>query len=164
MLPCLREVHADARRGPAQQELPPALRSPAQNKSPARWAYERMIHYIQRFEEQLDADHEVAMAMTGGHSGVLRVQGMGYFDPDMVTFYGIDPSGAKTQLIQHVTQLSVLLRAVPRHGDAEKPYRIGFRLARELDAETGAPDADQGPDGSAAPAAGAGPDATAAKA
>ncbi|SDF30155.1 DUF6173 family protein [Limimaricola pyoseonensis] len=146
-LPRLREVHAGEDR-PADAVLPPALRRPADAKTPARWAYERLILYIQRFEQALDADQEVAMAMTGGHSGVLRIEGMGYFDPDIVTFYGTDPSGAKTQLIQHVTQLSVILRALPRQRPEEPAERIGFRLARELE-ETEEEDdaaAQRGPD------------------
>jgi hypothetical protein len=46
------------------------------------------------------------MGFVGGDAGVLRIEGMGYFDPDIVTFYGSDAAGSKTQLIQHVSQLS----------------------------------------------------------
>ena len=148
-LPRLREVHAGEGAQTDAQVLPPALRKPAQGKSPARWAYERLIHYIKRFEDGLAPGEEVAMAMTGGHSGVLRIQGMGYFDPDIVTFYGTDPSGAKTQLIQHVTQLSVILRALPRPRPETPPERIGFQLARELEEdkiESGEETTPQGPD------------------
>ncbi|MGR3465750.1 hypothetical protein [Limimaricola sp.] len=152
-LPRLHEVRADVAAPCTPETLPPALRRPAQGKSPARWAYERLIHYISRFEQGLEPGEEVAMAMTGGHSGVLRIQGMGYFDPDIVTFYGIDPSGAKTQLIQHVSQLSVMLRAAPRPRPEAPPERIGFRLARELEDEdseedgpAGGEPGQQGPD------------------
>ena len=43
-------------------------------------------------------------------------------------FYGRDEDGAKTQLIQHVSQLSVTLRAVPKLAEEEPPRRIGFHL------------------------------------
>jgi len=105
---------------------------PATAKSPAEWAYERLILYIQNFEEQLDNEHEVAMGFTGGDAGVLKIEGMGYFDPDVVTFYGTDPAGGKTQLVQHVSQLNVMLRALPKEVEAEEPNRIGFKLARDL--------------------------------
>ena len=105
---------------------------PAKKKSPAEWAYERLILYIQSFEEGLDADHEVAMGFVGGEAGTLRIEGMGYFDPDIVTFYGVDEQGIRTQLIQHVTQLGVTLRALPRIADRAEPRRIGFRLAAGL--------------------------------
>ena len=117
--------------------LPEAMtRAPLSEKSEAQWAYERLILYIRNFETTLDANEEVAMGFTGGDAGVIRIEGLGYFDPDIVTFYGTDPSGAKTQLIQHVSQLNVLLRAAPRPKGTEKPQRIGFRLARELEDAT----------------------------
>ena len=75
------------------------------------------------------------MGFVGGEAGVIRIEGMGYFDPDLVTFFGSDPTGTKTQLIQHVTQLNVMLRALPKQVASAAPQRIGFRLAADLDAE-----------------------------
>jgi hypothetical protein len=97
-------------------------------KSPAEWAHDRLVMYIQNFESQLDARQEIAMGFAGDATGVLRIEGIGYFDPDIITFYGRDDSGARTQLIQHVSQLSVTLRAVPKEGDSDPPRRIGFQL------------------------------------
>jgi hypothetical protein len=97
-------------------------------KSPAEWAHDRLVMYIQNFEKQLDAAQEIAMGFAGDEAGVLRIEGIGYFDPDIITFYGRDDSGARTQLIQHVSQLSVTLRAVPKEGDSDPPRRIGFQL------------------------------------
>ncbi|MBA83388.1 DUF6173 family protein [Thalassobius sp. S69A] len=130
-LPRRHEVHADPN---AQVSDVPAeiTATPVEKKSPAEWAYERLILYIQNFEQQLDNEHEVAMGFAGGDAGVLRIEGMGYFDPDIVTFYGSDETGAKTQLIQHVSQLSVILRALPKEPQQEAPKRIGFRLAADL--------------------------------
>ena len=105
-------------------------------KSPAQWAYERLILYIQNFEETLDGEHEVAMGFAGGEAGVLRIEGMGFFEPDLITFTGTDAGGARTQLVQHVSQLSVIFRALPKAADHVEPNRIGFRLARGL-GETG---------------------------
>lgn len=101
---------------------------PVEEKSAAEWAYERLILYIQRFEQGLDAAHEVAMGFTGGAGGVLQIEGVGFYDPDLVTFYGRDEDGQKTQMIQHVSQLNVILRAVPKERPAEPPRRIGFAM------------------------------------
>ncbi|TCP44490.1 hypothetical protein EV662_101584 [Rhodovulum marinum] len=134
--PRARAVHADpaAPASPEQQPLPEAVtRKPVQQKSPAEWAYERLILYLKNFEEQLDNEHEVAIGLTGTEAGVIRIEGIGYFDPDIVTFYGTDMTGARTQLVQHVTQLNVLIRALPRETAETPPRRIGFQLARELD-------------------------------
>lgn len=97
-------------------------------KSPAEWAHDRLVMYIRNFESQLDSQHEIAMGFAADESGVLRIEGLGFFDPDIITFYGRDEGGAKTQLIQHVSQLSVTLRAVPKLPSEEPPRRIGFQL------------------------------------
>ncbi|MFC2966599.1 DUF6173 family protein [Acidimangrovimonas pyrenivorans] len=131
-----RAVHADpdAPATPEQLPLPAAIaRIPPEDKSPAEWAYQRLILYIRNFEDQLDPAEEVALGFAGGHAGVLRIEGLGYFAPDLVTFYGRDDSGAKTQLVQHVSQLSVILRAVPKAEASGSARRIGFRLAADLD-------------------------------
>jgi len=137
VLPDAYAVHSDpdAARTPEQKPLPRALAVPQPPKSDAQWAYERLVLYIQNFEEQLDQHHEVAMGFAGGDTFVLRIMGIGYFAPDIITFYGQDEEGGKTQLIQHVSQLNVMLRAVSRSADSEEPNRIGFRLAKAL--ETG---------------------------
>jgi hypothetical protein len=132
-LPRRHDVHSDPEVPPCGELAEDAVFKPIEQKSPAQWAYERLIIYIQNFEEQLDNKHEIAMGFAGGEAGVLRIEGMGFFDPDIVTFYGSDENGAKTQLIQHVTPLSVLLRALPKVVAAEAPKRIGFRLAADLE-------------------------------
>ncbi|XDA99299.1 DUF6173 family protein [Sulfitobacter sp. LCG007] len=136
-LPRVHEVHSQPGNSSlCDESLPRKLAAePVGAKSPAQWAYERIILYLRNFEKQLNADQEVAMGFTGGQAGVLRIEGMGYFDPDIVTFYGRDEKGMKTQFIQHVSQLSVMLRAMPKAQDSAPPNRIGFRLAQDLEAE-----------------------------
>lgn len=132
VLPRRHEVHADPDVEPCKDVPDSVTQTPINEKSPAEWAYERLILYIQNFEQQLDNEHEVAMGFAGGETGVLRIEGMGFFDPDMITFYGTDSMGVKTQLVQHVSQLSVMLRALPKTMEEEPPSRIGFRLAADL--------------------------------
>lgn len=105
-----------------------AAKTPAKAKSAAEWAHDRLVLYIREFESKLDAEQEIAMGFAGDEAGILRIEGIGFFEPDMISFYGRDDSGAKTQLIQHVSQLSVTLRAVPKKGEEEPPRRIGFQL------------------------------------
>ena len=127
------EVHADPDDCPPLDGLREGARKPVADKSPAQWAYERMILYIRNFEEQLDSTQEVAMGFTGGDAGVMRIEGIGYFDPDIITFYGRDAEGNRTQQIQHVSQLNAMLRAMPKPEPDRPPTRIGFRLAADLD-------------------------------
>ncbi len=135
-LPRAHVVHTDpARQAECGDLCPPpgVAEKPLAQKSPARWAYERVILYIRNFEEQLDNQHEVAMGFAGTEAGVIRIEGVGYYDPDIVTFYGSDPDGGRTQLIQHVSQLNVLLRAMPKPLSKDPPRRIGFRLVADLE-------------------------------
>ncbi|QUJ75586.1 hypothetical protein KDD17_11515 [Sulfitobacter albidus] len=133
--PRMHEVHTDdTTPNTRDQALPKKVKSqPVDQKSPAQWAYERTVVYLKKFEESLDDQHEVAMGFVGADAGVLRIEGMGYFDPDIVTFYGADPTGAKMQLVQHVSQLSVVFRALPKAVEQKAPNRIGFKLAQDLD-------------------------------
>ena len=137
-LPKARVVHTDPRAPKTAEQMPlpkSVCEVPVDQKSPAEWAYERLVLYIQNFEQQLDADHEVAMGFAGGDMGILRIQGIGYFAPDIVTFYGADMTGARTQLVQHVSQLNVMLRAAPKEENSEPANRIGFRLAAALEGD-----------------------------
>jgi Family of unknown function (DUF6173) len=106
----------------------PATTQPQKPKSPAEWAHDRLVLYIRNFEQQLDASQEIALGLAGDETGVLRIEGIGFFDPDIITFYGRDEQGAKTQLIQHFSQLSVTLRAVPKETAEDPARRIGFQL------------------------------------
>ena len=133
-LPCRRGVTLAENGAPAEtaeaQPLPEALtsESPAA-KGAAQWAYERVLLYLQNFERQLDGEHEIALGFAGSDAGVLRIEGVGFFDPDILTFYGRDEEGMRTQLIQHVSQLNLLLRAVPKlTPDDTPPRRFGFEL------------------------------------
>ena len=134
-MPRVHEVHSDPKAKNAKDQAVPKGVSdkPVEKKSSAQWAYERTVLYLKKFEEGLDDNHEIAMGFAGTDAGVLKIEGMGFFDPDVVTFYGSDPAGAKMQLVQHVSQLNVVFRALPKNVEAEAPNRIGFKLLEDLD-------------------------------
>ncbi|GMG81807.1 hypothetical protein LNKW23_10200 [Paralimibaculum aggregatum] len=148
--PEARAVRTDCNEGDCaeNQPLPEAIaRGQANQKSPAEWAYLRLALYLRKFEEQLDSEHEVGIGVAGSEAGALHIRGVGYFAPDLVTFYGLDQHGAKTQLIQHVSQLNVMLKAVPKQ--AETAERIGFQLASRIEADGEAEAAAAGGEGGA---------------
>jgi hypothetical protein len=108
----------------------PATRTPAAKaKSTAESAYDRITLYIRSVEAQLNADQEVAMGFAGSEAGILHIDGLGFFAPDNLSFYGPDDAGPNTQSIQRVRQLSVMLRACPKADTDDAPRCIGFRLA-----------------------------------
>lgn len=129
-------LNADGQMEKQYQPIPESVakKRPA-DKSPAEWAYERIVMYIQQFEQTLDSEHEVGMGFAGSDVGSVKIQGMGFFAPDIVTFYGEDLEGTKMQLIQHVHQLNVMLVAEPKSVEQAEPNRIGFQLAQDLEAD-----------------------------
>lgn len=118
----------------AADRSPPAAAAdgPVEDGCPAQSAYERLILCIQAFEEGLNADQEVVVGFAGAETGVLSIESLGYFAPDIITFDGYHEDGVRTQLIQHVSQLNVMLRAMPKPEDTDEPRRIGFDLAARL--------------------------------
>lgn len=125
---------ADLRDDGRDHSVPvPAKVAAKQAKSPAEWAFQRVILQLKAFETALDEDQISAMAFAGGPAGVLRIRGVGFSAPDMVTFSGEDDAGNMTQVLQHVSQINVMLRALPKPADQPVPERIGFRLARALE-------------------------------
>ncbi len=134
-LPRVHEVHADPATPNAGNNAVPSgfAKTSVRKKSQAQWAYERVIIYLKNFEVQLDNEHEAAIGFAGGDAGVLKIEGMGYYHPDIVTFYRTDPAGDRTRLVQHVTQLNVILRAVPKDVEKAEPNRIDFRVAQDSD-------------------------------
>ncbi|KIT17085.1 DUF6173 family protein [Jannaschia aquimarina] len=129
-----REPHTD---GTDHAPAPPHGPRP---RSPAEWACRRIVLYLKAFEENLDEEHEAAMGFASGPGdGVMRIQGIGFSAPDLVTFAGVDARGERMQLVQHLSQLSVAFRAVRKAPD-RPAQRIGFKLSRALedDPATGA--------------------------
>ena len=107
-----------------------SFKPPLSNVNPAAWAYKRLAEYIRDFEAELDDDHEIgARLVSFGQSVVFHIEDVGYYGPDIITFHGRNDAMEKVQLIQHISQLSVLLVAVKKQQD--KPRRIGFLLNRE---------------------------------
>lgn len=108
--------------------LPATLPRPEDHAgNPARWMFERLATYIRQFESRLDEEHEIgARLVSFGANLTFHIEDMGYFGPDMIVFYGKNDKGEPVQLIQHTSQLNVLLVAV-RKQEAH-PRRIGFIL------------------------------------
>lgn len=103
----------------------PRTDDPAGN--PAKWMFERLVAYMKQFESRLDDEHEIgARLVSFGANLTFHVEDMGYFGPDMIVFYGKNDQGEPVQLIQHTSQLNVLLVAVRKQ--QERPRRIGFIL------------------------------------
>jgi hypothetical protein len=103
---------------------------------PARWMYARIIRSIEEFEKGLTPDEEIGarLVATPGED-VFHVQHVAFWSPDMIVFGGVSANGRRVQLLQHYSQLSLMLTSVPKGAPEEAPRRIGFELVKKMEAE-----------------------------
>ena len=108
---------------------PPPIPLP---KNPAIWMHERIVRSINSFEEELDEEHEVGARLVNfGLEMTLYIDDVGAWGPDMIIFHGTSPDGNPVTLLQHISQLSVLLIALKK--EQEKPRRIGFQMMESIE-------------------------------
>lgn len=101
---------------------------------PAQWAYERIARQINDFEQELSADEEIGLRLVATpDTSVMHIEDIGYWGPDMLIYHGKNEHGKPLQLLQHYTQMSILLTAVPKAHD--KPIRIGFHLVERIESD-----------------------------
>jgi Family of unknown function (DUF6173) len=115
------------------QHITTISNDPYRRNNPVLDVFSSIKNYIAEFEASLEVDQEVA-ARLASFGGVLlfHVTQIGFSKPNLVTFYGVTSEGEKVQLIQHVSQLNFLLKAVPKH--ESKAKRIGFIWQDDNDA------------------------------
>lgn len=96
--------------------------------------HQRIIEMINNFENELDEDHEVGARLVNfGQTIQFHIEDIGYYNPSLIVFHGTLSDGSSVQLIQHVTQISFLLVALPKLKKDEPARRIGFNLNSEED-------------------------------
>ena len=93
--------------------------------------HERIVRSINDFEADLDQDHEVgARLVTFGVDVTIHIDDVGYWGPDIIIFHGVNQDRKRVQLLQHISQLSVLLIAVDKI--EKQARRIGYRLMKTI--------------------------------
>ncbi len=102
-----------------------------QPPDPASWMHQRLVHQILEFEKNLGPDLEIGGRFVGGPTNEpLHITNVASWSPDMIVFMGQYQDGRKFELMQHYSQVSVLLVAVPTMKD--EPRRIGFELLKNV--------------------------------
>ena len=87
--------------------------------------YKAIREYFDQFEAVLDNSHEIAISLASfGNEVDFRPEKIGFSMPSLVTFIGVTDAGERVQLVQHVSQLSFMLRAAEKL--KEEPTRIAF--------------------------------------
>ncbi|MFH1621634.1 MAG: DUF6173 family protein [Candidatus Omnitrophota bacterium] len=96
--------------------------------------HRRLIEWINDFHRSLDDEHEVgARLVSFGQTIIFHIDDIGYWNPSLICFHGRNENGESVELIQHVSQISILLVAMKRE-NIEQPKRpIGFASWDEYD-------------------------------
>lgn len=89
--------------------------------------YKKLRDWLVDFDKSLDEQHEIGIRLVSfGQALIFHLEGIGYWDPALISFRGRKDSSEPVELIQHVSQISILLVGLPRL-DPSKPKRpIGF--------------------------------------
>ena len=104
-----------------------------QRDNPAEWAFARLSRLIEEFESRLDKDEEIGVRLVGlPGEGMLQIEDIGFWGPDMILFFGRNADGKPVRLIQHYTQFNVLLGSAPKKRP-EPARRIGFQLRERME-------------------------------
>ena len=96
--------------------------------------HHRLIEWINDFHKSLDEEHEVGVRLVNfGQSVTFHLDNIGYWNPSLISFVGHTENGEPVELIQHVSQISVLLLKMKRES-AQPPKRpIGFSSWEEYE-------------------------------
>ena len=88
---------------------------------------ERLVEWINGFDAALDQTQEVGVRLVSfGQTVVFRLTSVGYYDPSLISFKGVTEDRNPVELIQHVSQISILLMALPRKDPSQPKRPIGF--------------------------------------
>ncbi|QLQ13397.1 MAG: hypothetical protein HZY74_09065 [Brevundimonas sp.] len=99
-------------------------------ENPAEWAFVRLSKLIEDFEKGLNQDEEVAARVVGlPGDGLMQIEDIGFWGPDMILFLGKNADGKPMRLIQHYGQINVVLEARRKPDDQPEARRIGFQLS-----------------------------------
>ena len=111
------------------KEINLSLRNLSNKKSKthdASWMYAQLVQCINNFENSLPDDLQAGGRLVSAGNLTFSIQNIGYWNPNVIIFQGSLTDGTEVELLQHISQLNVLLVAVPRQDTKEVRRKIGF--------------------------------------
>ncbi|MDS3862466.1 DUF6173 family protein [Thermosynechococcaceae cyanobacterium BACA0444] len=91
--------------------------------------HKRLVKWINDFDASLDDRYEVGIRLVSfGQVVTFHLKGLGYWDPSLISFSGTTESGDPVELIQHVSQISILLMKMERREPDKPKQPVGFHL------------------------------------
>lgn len=115
--------------------IPPPATAVLAAAAEANYASEfhrRLVDWITKFDEALDPEQEVGVRLVSfGQTLVFHLHSISYWNPSLITFIGVTEEGNPVELIQHVSQISILLTTLPRANPDEPRRSIGFHSTNQ---------------------------------
>jgi len=100
--------------------------------------YKRLTQMISNFDNSLGDASEVGVRLVSfGQTVVFHLRTIGYWNPSLIIFSGHTEEGEPVHLIQHISQISILLMKLPRKDPKEPKRPIGFNIPEEQSNEKG---------------------------
>lgn len=92
----------------------------------ADYACEKIIEKINEFESNLPEDMQAGGKLVTFGNEAFAIDSVTYQNPNILIFTGTTVEGETVQLIQHTSQLNLLLLAVKRNNPEEPRRKIGY--------------------------------------
>jgi hypothetical protein len=108
-------------------KMPPNALIESGKANQASEYHKALVSRINNFDKSLDEDHEVGVRLVSFGSDVtFHLTALGYQNPLLITFFGTTSDGNPIELLQHVSQISILLMKLPRLNPNQPKKTIGF--------------------------------------
>lgn len=88
--------------------------------------FKHLMLRVKQFQSKLSDKEEIGLQLANfGLAAQIHIRSIGYKNPNLIEFHGVNANEDEVTLVQHISQLNFMLIAVKPI--EEEPYRIGFR-------------------------------------
>jgi len=108
---------------------------PPKNHNLADEFYRRLMIWINNFHKDLSDEYEVGGQLASfGRNIEFHFTDISYWNPSLISFIGCLDDGSPVELVQHVSQINILLIRKKRANPDEPKRPIGFASWEEFEA------------------------------
>lgn len=129
----IKQVVPDGAQTYMMEKKTPALTVDEQNvrDNQASAFYTHIENRIRQFESELLENQCLGLQIASiGNDSAFTVTNVRCFNPSLIAFSGTKATGEKVELIQHVSQISIMLIAIARDGDSIQKTPVGFQMPK----------------------------------
>ncbi|MBE9487025.1 MAG: hypothetical protein IMY82_07630 [Chloroflexi bacterium] len=88
--------------------------------------YRRLLQWVSDFDQSLDEEHEVGVrCVTSGQTMAFHLSTISYCNPALLRFVGVTNAGEPVELIQHISQINLILVKLRRRDPGQPKSAVG---------------------------------------